>query len=97
MRSFKKQHGAVAASGPGAMRVLHVRTVRGNGGGPEKTIFRSAELFAQFGVAAEALYLLDAATPSYALLRRAGRAGIPVHFVAERSAMDPSGAVRWRS
>lgn len=76
----------------GAIRVLHVRTVRGNGGGPEKTIFRSGDYFRRLGVAAEALYLLDANTPNDLLLQRARRAPIPVHWALERSAMDVAGA-----
>jgi glycosyltransferase involved in cell wall biosynthesis len=76
----------------GEIRVLHVRTVRGNGGGPEKTVFRSGEYFHRFGVAPEALYLLDAHTPSDLLLQRARRAAIPVHIAVEHSAVDVAGA-----
>jgi glycosyltransferase involved in cell wall biosynthesis len=79
------------AAPQGAIRVLHVRTVRGNGGGPEKTVFRSGEYFHRFGVAPEALYLLDAHTPSDLLIQRAARSSIPVHFAVERSAMDVAG------
>ncbi len=75
-----------------AMRVLHVRTVKGNGGGPEKTLLRSAGHLGRLGVHAEALYLLDAHTPSDALLERARRSQLPVHVVRERSALDPAGA-----
>lgn len=87
--SHERARGTAA---PGAIRVLHVRTVRGNGGGPEKTLFRGAAYYPRFGVSAEALYLLDAGTPSDLLIERARQAPLPVHLVAERSAMDPAGA-----
>ncbi len=73
------------------IRVLHVRTVSGNGGGPEKTLFRSADYLPSYGVHAEAFYLLDAGTPSDLLERRAERSSMPVHIVHERSALDPTG------
>ena len=74
-----------------AIRVLHVRTVRGNGGGPEKTILLGARYLPPLGVRSEALYLLDANTPSHALLDRLEASGMPVHVVHERSALDVAG------
>jgi len=79
-------------TGAGTIRVLHVRTVAGNGGGPEKTLLRSPRHLAKLGVHAEALYLLDANTPSDNLIERARRSDMPVHVVQERSAIDPAGA-----
>jgi glycosyltransferase involved in cell wall biosynthesis len=76
----------------GAIRVLHVRTVAGNGGGPEKTLLQSPKHLARLGVHSEALYLLDAHTPSDSLIDRARRSDMPVHVVQERSAIDPAGA-----
>ncbi|NLF29963.1 MAG: glycosyltransferase family 4 protein [Planctomycetes bacterium] len=75
----------------GTPRVLHVRTVKGNGGGPEKTLLRGAVHLRRLGVHAEALYLLDAHTPSDALIERASRSELTVHVVRERSALDPAG------
>jgi len=76
----------------GTIRVLHVRTVAGNGGGPEKTLLRSSTHLGRLGVHAEALYLLDAHTPSVSLIERARQSEMPVHVVQERSALDPAGA-----
>lgn len=76
----------------GIIRVLHVRTVCGNGGGPEKTIFRGADYLPALGVEAEALYLLDAHAPADALRAMGAAASMPVHFVTEKSALDASGA-----
>ncbi|MFW6145855.1 MAG: glycosyltransferase [Planctomycetota bacterium] len=76
---------------PGTPRVLHVRAVKGNGGGPEKTLLRGAGHLGQLGVHAEALVLLDAHTPSDGLIERASRSELPVHVVRERSALDPAG------
>lgn len=78
-------------AGNGVMRVLHIRTAVGNGGGPEKTIFHGAQYLPDLAVHAEALYLLNAHLSSDALLERAERSQMPVHTVAERSAMDPTG------
>ena len=41
------------------LRVLHVRTVRGTGGGPDKTVLKSCQYLAQHGHYAGAFYLLD--------------------------------------
>lgn len=75
-----------------ALRVLHVRTVAGNGGGPDKTILRSARYMPGLGVRAEALYLASAHVSYDALATRAADCGMPVHFAEERSAIDPAGA-----
>jgi len=74
------------------IRVLHVRTVAGNGGGPERTIFRGAAHLPALGIHAEALFLLDARTPGDRLAAQAAGADMPVHLVTERSALDPAGA-----
>ncbi len=42
------------------MKVLHIRTVAGTGGGPDKTIFASCQSLREAGVGAEAFYILDA-------------------------------------
>ncbi|MFA5864840.1 MAG: glycosyltransferase family 4 protein [Phycisphaerae bacterium] len=39
--------------------VLHVRTVSGTGGGPDKTILKSCEFLTKIGQTAEAFYMLD--------------------------------------
>ena len=72
--------------------MLHVRTVSGNGCGPEKTLLEGAGHLTRLGVHCEALYLLDSHTPSDMLLSRAERSEMPVHVVSERSAVDPAGA-----
>jgi glycosyltransferase involved in cell wall biosynthesis len=41
------------------MRILHVRTVNGTGGGPDKTILKSCEYLVGHGHAAEAFYMLN--------------------------------------
>ena len=73
-----------------AIRVLHVRTVRGNGGGPEKTILLGARYLPPLGVRSEALYLLDANTPSHALLDRLKASGMPVTSCTS-AALDVAG------
>jgi len=84
-------HNMPTRTNTGIIRVLHVRTAAGNGGGPEKTLFNSARYLSEFGVYAEVLYLLDANTPCDVLIEQARQCEMPVHCVYERSAMDPSG------
>ena len=75
-----------------AISVLHVRTVAGNGGGPEKTLLHGGRYLSALGVRAEALYLLDAHARSDNLLGRIREAAMPIHVVRERSGLDPAGA-----
>ena len=79
-------------AGRTTIRVLNVRCVSGNGGGPESIIFGSARVLPAMGVQAQALYLVNASTPCESLLARAAQAGMPVHVVREKSAFDVSGA-----
>ncbi len=90
----------MALPAPGAIRVLHVRTVRGNGGGPEKTVFRSAGYFQQLGVAAQALHAFRAAyRQAWALFKQRASAVFPggTLLMRKRFAVpcDPLDAACW--
>lgn len=66
------------------LRILHARTVRGAGGGPDKTILKSCEHLARAGHAAAAFYVLDARGDTATLPAAAERAGARMHVVLEK-------------
>lgn len=71
------------------VRVLELRSVRGTGGGPEKTILQGAAK-AGPGVAVTVCYLRDARDPIFGVGRRASAAGLDYVEVRERHSLDPS-------
>jgi glycosyltransferase involved in cell wall biosynthesis len=71
------------------VRVLELRTVRGTGGGPEKTILLGAAR-AGPGVAVTVCYLRDARDAVFSIDRRAAAAGVDYVEVCERHSFDPS-------
>jgi glycosyltransferase involved in cell wall biosynthesis len=71
------------------VRVLELRSVRGTGGGPEKTILSGAA-HAGPGVAVTVCYLRDARDPVFGIDRRATTAGVDYVEVRERHSLDPA-------
>ncbi len=71
------------------VHVLELRSVRGTGGGPEKTILKGASQ-ASPGVAVTVCYLRDARDPVFGIDRRAASAGVDYVEVLERHSLDPS-------
>lgn len=69
--------------------VLHVRVVRGSGGGPDKTILRSARYFPGRGMRMIAAYLYDPATPGIQKLQQeASRQDCRMIAIEDRGPMD---------
>jgi glycosyltransferase involved in cell wall biosynthesis len=71
------------------VHVLELRSVRGTGGGPEKTILKGAAQ-ASPGVAVTVCYLRDARDPVFGIDRRASSEGVDYVEVLERHSLDPS-------
>jgi glycosyltransferase involved in cell wall biosynthesis len=71
------------------VRVLELRSVRGTGGGPEKTILLGAAQ-AGPGVRVTVCYLRDARDPVFGIDRRAATAGVDYVEVPERHSLDPA-------
>jgi glycosyltransferase involved in cell wall biosynthesis len=74
---------------PAPVRVLELRSVRGTGGGPEKTILLGAAQ-AGPGIAVTVCYLRDTRDPVFGIDRRASAAGVDYVEVRERHSLDPS-------
>jgi len=69
--------------------VLHVRTVTGTGGGPEKTILRSPPYLLAAGWDARCLYLHPPMDPGFEILRRRAEAwGTPLIDLPDRGPLD---------
>ena len=69
--------------------VLHVRSVCGFGGGPEKTILNSPRFLDSLGYDSICAYLHPRKDPDFAAIReRAGRLNAPLVSVPERGALD---------
>lgn len=77
------------ASGGGPVRVLELRSVRGTGGGPEKTIFTGAAQSAP-DIAVTVCYLRDARDEIFSIDRRAAALGVDYVEVLERHSFDPA-------
>jgi glycosyltransferase involved in cell wall biosynthesis len=77
------------------VRVLELRSVRGTGGGPEKTILLGAAQ-AGPGVQVTVCYLRDARDPDFNVTTRAAAAGVDYVEVGERHSLDPSVLPRLR-
>lgn len=70
--------------------VLHVRVVAGSGGGPDKTILRSARYAHRQGLRMGAVYLHPRGDHGIdALRRQAQTCGCPLWTIAETGALDP--------
>lgn len=78
----------ISATSSEPIRVLELRSVRGAGGGPEKTILLGAAR-ASAGVHVTVCYLRDARDRDFALDERAAGAGVTYVEVVERHSFDP--------
>jgi len=69
--------------------ILHARVVTGSGGGPDKTVLRSAAALDTRAYPMAAAYLHPAGDPGIETLRAtATRLGMTLHTIPERSAID---------
>lgn len=73
----------------GPVRVLELRSVRGTGGGPEKTILLGAALADPRHVHVTVCYLRDRRDDVFAIDRRAQHANVDYVEVIERHSFDP--------
>lgn len=71
------------------IRVLELRSVRGTGGGPEKTILSGARLDDRSQFAITVCYIRDARDQVFSVGARAGRLGVDYVEVVERHSFDP--------
>lgn len=69
----------------GPTRILHIRTVRGTGGGPDKTTLRGCQWLARAGQVAEAFYILDQSEDTGRLQQLAADLGVTMHVAHESS------------
>jgi glycosyltransferase involved in cell wall biosynthesis len=78
------------------VRVLELRSVRGTGGGPEKTILLGAQQADRSRFAVTVCYIRDARDAVFGIDARAERLGIDYVEIPERSSFDPRvwGALR---
>lgn len=72
----------------GRKRILHLRTVCGRGGGPEKTLLNSPRFLAD-GYDVRLAYIRPTCDPEYDLPQRAEQAGVVLYDIPERSGFDP--------
>ena len=72
------------------IRVLELRSVRGTGGGPEKTIMLSAAASDRRDFHVTVCYIRDARDSVFALDRKAATLGIDYVEVCERHSFDPA-------
>lgn len=72
------------------VRVLELRSVRGTGGGPEKTILLSAAMADVSRVQVTVCYIRDQRDEIFAIDERAAKAGVDYVEVRERHSFDPS-------
>lgn len=72
--------------------VLHLRTVTGRGGGPEKTLLTSPRFIGD-GYDLRLAYIRPADDPAYDMPQRAAQAGIALIDIPERNGFDPQ---TWR-
>lgn len=69
--------------------ILHTRVIAGSGGGPDKTILRSASKLDKAKYRLAAAYIHPAGDPGIELIRgSADRFGMPLHAIPERGALD---------
>lgn len=69
-------------------RVLHLRTVSGRGGGPEKTILNSPR-FLEGKYQLRLAYIRPDNDPEYDMIERAKQMGVDLVDIPERSGVDP--------
>lgn len=74
---------------PRPVRVLELRSVRGTGGGPEKTILLSAAMADPQSTRVTVCYLRDQRDGVFAIHERAAGAGVDYVEVPERHSFDP--------
>jgi glycosyltransferase involved in cell wall biosynthesis len=65
------------------VRILHLRTVSGTGGGPDKTILKSCKYLSSAGKTAEAFYILNRDRDTGVLQSAAKTLGVTMHTVME--------------
>ena len=75
---------------PPPVRVLELRSVRGTGGGPEKTILNGAALADPAEVRVTVAYLRDMRDPVFGIDAWAERLGIDYVEIRERHSFDPA-------
>lgn len=75
---------------PGPVRVLELRSVRGTGGGPEKTILRGATMADPARSKVTVCYLRDDRDDCFGVTDRPERAGVDYVEIRERHSFDPS-------
>lgn len=88
-----RQHLASLATAPTResnprRRVLHLRTVSGRGGGPEKTLLNNPRFLGD-GYDVRLAYVRPLADPEYDMPRRAEALGVRLADIPERSGADP--------
>jgi len=76
------------------LRILHLRVVRGTGGGPDKTTLRGCAWLRRHGHDAQAFYMLDAREDTGRLQQLAAELGVPMRVALERSPLSPG--TLWR-
>jgi len=76
------------------LRILHLRVVRGTGGGPDKTTLRGCAWLRRNGHDAQAFYMLDAREDTGRLQQLAAELDVPMHVAMERSPLSPG--TLWR-
>jgi glycosyltransferase involved in cell wall biosynthesis len=72
------------------LRILELRSVRGTGGGPEKTILQGARLSDPRRFAITVCYIRDGRDDVYAIDQRAKALGVDYVEIPERHSFDPS-------
>lgn len=76
------------------MRIMHLRTVVGSGGGPEKTILSSPRFLPEDDVVL--VYVRPRDDPDFDLVERAEAAGATLIDIPESSGFDPRTVIRLR-
>ena len=74
---------------PGPVRVLELRSVRGTGGGPEKTLLLGAARTDPSRFAVTVCYLRDARDPQFSIDRMASSLSVDYVEIVERHSIDP--------
>ena len=71
------------------VRILELRSVRGRGGGPEKTILLGAERADRTRVRVTVCYIRDARDREFDMRARAEGLGLDYTEISERGSFDP--------